>query len=486
MEGIFDAIVLKIFSLMPPFHEYRSDANLYDLSLFSDWYSTNRTPTVTYSYEHDKRCGLFKLSLSQETSTGRPLHIPVKFGLLSRAKPGTEAVSPTILHLKELSQTFEFQVGDQEVVPSILREFSAPVKLIPDSIRMTDNSVNTDLAFMAAYDSDGFNKWEAAQGIFTKFIFETLTSAELKDSSCLGSFSREAFGRTLQVGSVDDINDFAMMACALTLPSESSLSEDYLTNFGSAIKLDPVAIRSARGKVKQFLARTFYDNLFHLYNDLTKCMSTDTEFKVDAESIGRRSLRNVLLDYLCSLKETPDEVATATKIAYNQFKAGSKTGMTDKLAALGALVNMNCPEREMALKQFYEDAHGDALVINKWFSVQAFANVDDVLDRVKALTKHSDFTMNNPNRCRSLISAFTMNSAKFHSADGEGYKFLGDILGEMDKLNPQISSRMAGALIQWRRYDDSRATMMRNELEKLSKLEKISDDLFEVVTRGLK
>ena len=112
--------------------------------------------------------------------------------------------------------------------------------------------------------------------------------------------------------------------------------------------------------------------------------------------------------------------------------------------------------------------------------------MDDVLDRVKALTKHPDFNLANPNRCRSLISAFAMNSAPFHAEDGSGYKFLGDTIADLDKLNPQISSRMASSLIQWRRYDDKRATSMRSELEKLKSMEKISDDLFEVVSRGLK
>ena len=141
--------------------------------------------------------------------------------------------------------------------------------------------------------------------------------------------------------------------------------------------------------------------------------------------------------------------------------------------------------RDAALQRFYDEANGDALVLNKWFTVQAIANLPDVLDRVKALTKHPDFTFSNPNRFRSLISAFTTNSAHFHAEDGEGYEFIAEATAEVDKLNPQVSSRLATSLIQWRKYGEARANLMKIELTKLSS-SKLSDDLFEVVSRGLK
>merc|ERR1711966_638113 len=153
---------------------------------------------------------------------------------------------------------------------------------------------------------------------------------------------------------------------------------------------------------------------------------------------------------------------------------GTASGMTDKVAALSALASMDG-----------EGAGGDALVLNKWFSIQASANLPDVLDRVKALTKHPDFTLSNPNRCRSLLSVFTMNAAPFHAEDGEGYKFIGETLVELDQINPQISARMGSSLIQWRRYGKKRAELMKGELTKLAAME-LSDDLFEIVQRGLK
>merc|ERR1719223_1454483 len=466
------------------FLQAMSDANDYDLTQFADWYSTKGTPTVTYFYEMDKEDGLLKIHLSQITSSEKPLHIPISIGVLDKST-GNEVVETTVLHLQEMSQTFELKIPTGvDVVPSILRGFSAPVKLIPDE-KLSDEEVLNDLAYLAAYETDGFIKWESAQVIYTKIIFETLSSGVSSDEiqSELAIYAQEAFERTLLAESADQITDHAMMAYALTLPSESGLSEDYLTAEGKDAKLDPVAIRSARGKVKEMIARKYYNQISDLYNHLTNTMG-DAEFKVDAMSVGRRSLRNVLLSYICAVKDTPKELEKAATIAFGQFESGS--GMTDRISALNELVNMDTPQREKALKIFYDDAEGDALVLNKWFSVQALASVDDVLDRVKALTKHPDFNLANPNRCRSLISAFAMNSAPFHAEDGSGYKFLGDTIADLDKLNPQISSRMASSLIQWRRYDDKRATSMRSELEKLKSMEKISDDLFEVVSRGLK
>merc|ERR1712232_480244 len=175
-----------------------------------------------------------------------------------------------------------------------------------------------------------------------------------------------------------------------------------------------------------------------------------------------------------------EEQESAAALATNHFENAS--GMTDKMAALNALVSMDgagAAARDKALETFYKDAEGDALVLNKWFSVQALADLPDVLDRVKALTEHPDFTLSNPNRCRSLISAFTMNLAPFHAEDGEGYKFIADTIAELDKLNPQISSRMGTSLIQWRKYGEERAAMMKGELKKLSEM-KLSDDLFEI------
>jgi aminopeptidase N len=306
----------------------------------------------------------------------------------------------------------------------------------------------------------------------TSLIFQTMRDEQSADTL---QYVFEAFGRTLAL----DSNDYSIQAYALVLPTESTLAEELDV-------VDPVALHKARGNVKKAIARKFYSEILAKYNDLTAAMKADTEIKIDATSIGQRRLRNVLLDYLCSIKDNAEERETASKLAFAQFEAA--TGMTDKYSALSSLASMDgepdvVARRDGALKKFFDDAAGDALVLNKWFTAQALADLPDVLDRVKALVDHPDFTLSNPNRCRSLISAFSMNAAHFHAEDGEGYRFLGKMVAgennfilffiepicryfsnetlnfaptEVDKLNPQMSSRMGGGLIQWRRYGEER------------------------------
>jgi aminopeptidase N len=444
-----------------------SDANGVDLSQFARWYSTPGTPTVKYSSSH--KDGTYSLTLTQSSKSEEPLHIPVSVGLLDK-ETGKEVVPTTVLDLKELTQTFTFENVKGDVVPSILRDFSAPIKLVPESGVVDEESV----AFLAARDTDGFNRWDAGQKLFTSLIFQKF-NGEQSDQTL--AYVEEAFGRLL----VDqEVSDYSIKAYALTLPSEGTLVEDMDV-------VDPIGLHAAHGAIKKGLARKFQVELQARYDELTSAMEAEGgTLKVDATSIGKRRLRNVLLEYLCSIKDTEEEEIAAAALADNHFKKA--TGMSDKMAGLSVLASMSgkgAVARDAALKKFYDDADGDALVLNKWFSVQALADLPDVLDRVKELKKHPDFTVLNPNRCRSLISAFGMNSAAFHAEDGAGYEFIGQMLAELDPLNPQLSSRMAGGLIQWRRYNEKRGGMMKAELDKLAS-SKLSDDLFEVVSRGLK
>lgn len=444
-----------------------SDANGVDLSQFARWYSTPGTPTVKYSTSH--KDGTYSLTLTQSSKSAEPLHIPVSVGLLDK-ETGKEVVPTTVLNLKEITQTFTFENVKGDVVPSILRDFSAPIKLVPESGIVDEESV----AFLAARDTDGFNRWDAGQKLFTSLIFQNFRG-EQSDQTL--AYVEEAFGRLL----VDqEVSDYSIKAYALTLPSEGTLAEDMDV-------VDPIGLHAARGAVKKGLARKFQAELQSRYDELTSAMEAEGgTLKVDATSIGKRRLRNVLLEYLCAIKDTDEEEIAASALADNHFKKA--TGMSDKMAGLSVLASMSgkgAAARDEALQKFYDDAEGDALVLNKWFSVQALADLPDVLDRVKELKKHPDFTVLNPNRCRSLISAFGMNSAAFHAEDGSGYHFIGGMLAELDPLNPSLSSRMAGGLIQWRRYNEKRGGMMKAELDKLAST-KLSDDLFEVVNRGLK
>ncbi len=450
------------------FRAAMADANGVDLDQFGLWYSTNGTPTVTYSTEYDGENGVFKITLTQKSNSDKPLFIPVSVGLIDKAS-GDEVVPTTVLELKEETQTFEFENLKGDVVPSILRQFSAPVKLVSSTGEVDEES----LKFLAARDTDGFNRWESGQRLYTSLCFQEYKEGKMSDQTL--EYVLEAFERTL----ADDTMDFSIKSYAMTLPSEGTLAEELK-------EIDPVALRKAKGAVKKAIGRKFQSKLLDAYNGLTTAMDSNGEFKVDAESIGRRRLRNTILGYLTTIKETEEEQKQAADIATSHYDKA--TGMTDKMAALNALVSMDgaaAKSRDDVIQRFYDEANGDALVLNKWFSAQALADLPDVLDRVKALTKHPDFTLSNPNRCRSLISAFTMNLAPFHAIDGEGYKFIAETIAELDKLNPQISSRMGTSLIQWRKYGKERAELMKGELKKLAEM-KLSDDLYEVVSRGLK
>ena len=452
------------------FRAAMGDANSVDLGQFGRWYSTAGTPSVTYETDFNADSGTFSLTLTQSSeSKDGPLHIPVSVGLLDR-ETGEEVVPTRVLQLREESQTFEFPDLGGDVVPSLLRDFSAPVKLVA-SVGDSEEA----LAFLAARDTDGFNRWEAGQKLYTSLIFQQLRGEQSEKTL---DYVNEAFGRTL---GDDSTSDFSIQAYALTLPTESTLAEDMDV-------VDPVGLRKARLNVKKAIARKYQTDIKAKYDSLTSAMEADgTEFRVDAEAVGRRRLRNVLLDYLCSVSDTPEEEKAAAELATSHLELAS--GMTDKMAGLYALTSMGgegTDAREAALQKFYDDADGDALVINKWFTAQALSFLPDVMERVKALTKHPDFTLSNPNRCRSLLSAYATNLASFHDASGSSYTFLADSIAELDTMNPQISSRMAGSLIQWRRYDDSRGQLMKSELERLAAMKPISDDLFEVVTRGLK
>ena len=444
-----------------------ADANGVDLSQFALWYSTPGTPTVKYSSTYSD--GVFSLTLEQKRKSDKPLHIPVAVGLLDK-QSGEEVVPTTVLELKKEKQTFEFKDLKGDVVPSVLRDFSAPVKLVSASGEVDEGA----LAFLAAEDTDGFNRWEAGQRLYTSLIFQTMVG---KQSETTLKYVLDAFERTLSGVKMDD---YSIQAYALMLPSESTLAEEMEV-------IDPAAIHKARGSVKKTIARKFQGEILARYNELTALVETDGELIIDAENIGLRRLRNVMLDYLTCIKETPEEQKASAELAKKHFE--NATGMTDKMAALSALASMDgegAEARDWALQKFYDDAEGYSLVIDKWFSVQALADLPDVLDRVKMLTRHPDFTLKVPNRCRSLVNVFTMNAPAFHEPTGEGYKFIGEILAEVDKLNPQLSSRLSSSLIQWRRYDEKLGALMRAELEKLKEMKPISEDLYEIVNKALK
>ena len=264
--------------------------------------------------------------------------------------------------------------------------------------------------------------------------------------------------------------DASLVAYSLQLPDTTTLSQEMAV-------VDVEALHAARKRVKAVLAATLRPEFLAAFEGAAP---PSAAYTFSAAEVGRRRLRNTCLDYLSAGPPTPDNISRSTALY------SAAVCMTERLAALDSLLSKDCPERDAALAAFHSAARGDALVLNKWFALQAAADAPALLSKVKALKAHPDFLLSNPNRARSLISTFAANMPHFHARDGQGYAFVADSILELDKLNPQVASRLTTAFSQWRRYDAGRQALMRAQLERIGQAEGLSKDTFEIVARSLK
>jgi len=445
------------------------------LSQLERWYSQAGTPVVTVSQKYDAATQRFTLSLSQHTpstpgqdqASKLPQLIPVVVGLLD-ATSGAEVLPSTVLRLETTSQEFSFDNITARPVLSILRDFSAPVKLV---IEQSDE----ELCFLMAHDTDSFNRWDAGNRFSTKLILqlaeqplETIAQNELPEG-----FVRaiEAILDTAKTaGDAGNTADPSLLAHALQLPDEATL-----LNQMKVANID--TLHAARRHVKRTLAHKLHAHFEAAYNKAAEKMSTEYQF-VPAE-VGRRRLLNTCLDYLSS-------VGDAASVARAKKQFDTCTCMTDKLSALCYLVSSPGPERDAALEAFHRDAAGATLVLNKWFAIQANADHAGLADRVRELKSHPDFVLSNPNSARSLLNTFSLNLAHFHAANGSGYALVAESIIEIDKLNPQVAARLVTSFSQWRSFDTARQGLMEAQLKRILAQEKLSRDTFENVQRCLK
>merc|ERR1719353_1680562 len=452
------------------FRSAMADANGRDLSQFEEWYLQPGTPQLEAASQWDAGTGTYSITLKQIIGAGqkhlpddqkreKPMHVPLVIGLLDRAT-GKEVVPSTVLELKDAEKTFPFSGLASEPVPSLLRDFSAPVKL--EYLYSSD-----DLAFLAAYDTDPFNRWEATQRLSSEAV--KLRYAADPASSCeLPAGYADAFRRIL---TDTETTDLSLLAYALTLPLESALMETM------SPPIDPMRLHAAHFAVRRTLATELRESLQERYASLSP--AEGEELVIDGANAGRRRLRNVCLSYLATAR---DESSTA--LCASQFAEARAHGcMTDKLASLACLANVpDTPQSVDAMKQFYEDANGDALVLNKWFSMQAMADVEDVLSRAKKLMDHPDFTFKNPNRLRSLISVFAGNVKGFHTEDGSGYEYIAEMVLKADEINPQVAARLIQVFATWPKLDVARQSLVKKQLDLLNgKEDVLSKDTYEVV-----
>ncbi len=439
------------------------DASGIDLKQFRLWYSQAGTPTLDVHDHYDEASQTYKLTIKQTTlptpgqSEKQALHIPVSIGLLD--VQGKEILHE-VLQVKKPEETFEFKQISSRPIPSLLRHFSAPVKI---QYAYTDAA----LGLLFKHDNDMFNQWEAGQKYAIHQVLRLMEQHKNNQPMQVDKLFIDAFKHVLQ----NTKNDKLFLATLLALPSERYLAEQM-----DVIDVD--AIHMAREFLLQEVALHAKDELFKVYKKNHNMIHL---YQFDMKEMGSRSLRNVCLSYLSRLNDTQHR-----DLCVRQFKEAITLNMTDTIAALKCLSNIECHDREPALDAFYTKWQHNALVVNKWFSIQAESSLPGTLNQVKALLKHPAFDIKNPNKVYALIAAFThRNPVRFHAADGAGYEMLADIVIKLDALNPNVAARMVKPLTDWKRYDTHRQELIRTQLEIILGNKKISRDVYELVSKSL-
>ena len=460
------------------FRAAMADANETDLTQFGRWYSQAGTPIVECRGEYDGNAETYTLHVKQSCppTPGQPAKepfvIPFAVGLVdldgrdlpvniestalfkgARGDNGRTAM----LALTHAQQKFVFRQVPENPVPSLLRGFSAPVHLRYDYS-------DAELTHLMAYDSDAFNRWEAGQTLATRILLAVVEGARTGAAVETPAAFIEAMGRVISDGSKDP----AFAAEALQLPSEGYLAECMAV-------ADPEAIHAARLRLTREIAtkyRTRFEGAFRHF-------TVPGPYSPDAAAAGRRALRNAALGYVATIDD-----GTSRALAFLEFRRAEN--MTDAMAALACLSNSAGAERERALAMFYDKWKDEALVVDKWFRVQAMSWLPGTLDRAKALMQHPSFDLRNPNRARALLHSFaTDNPLHFHAADGSGYRWIAEQVVALDRLNPQVASRLARAFDRWKKYDAGRQAHARRALESIRSADGLSGNVDEVVDRAL-
>ncbi|NNC60379.1 MAG: aminopeptidase N [Erythrobacter sp.] len=429
-----------------------------DLTQFRLWYSQAGTPKVEIALTHKGDTATLELRQAVPPTPGQPakreVPIPLRFALFDR-DTGQHGGEQLVI-LDSAEKTIDFEGFAKPPVLSINRGFTAPIAIERDTPR-------EDLVFLAARDDDSFARYEAMQELVVSHLVAALDDGLDEAQRAAGQKAiAEALGAVL----TDDALDDSMRGELMTLPSQTYLMEQMLV-------ADPARIHSEREALKAFLGQHFKDR-FEALHDRASSLS----YSMDSAARGARKVKTMALAFLAAA----DPRATAVR-AWMQFDGADN--MTDRQGALMVLAGLESEQRTNALLDFYNRYHGNDLVIDKWFLLQAMSLHPDALEHVGALARHSDFTLRNPNRVRSLYMGLAGNPHAFHQADGAGYTMLADLILALDPLNPQTAARFVPALGRWRRIEPQRAKLMRAELERISQAANLSRDTFEQVTRSL-
>jgi len=481
-------------------------ANGVDLQQFRRWYSQSGTPELHISGSHDPEAKTYSLTVRQscpdtagqkgfgvEEVKGvdrekqkapvevinssqnvhhalqkQTFHIPLALGLLDqdgdalslKLTGGTAENNQhtIILELRKQTETFVFEDVSAAPVPSLLRGFSAPVKLHFDYS-------NADLAFLLANDTDEFNRWEAGQHLMIRISLEQIRRFQNNEPFNLPAELENAFRSLLNQ---TEEGDSALLALALSFPNEP-----YLGEFMDIIDVE--AIHQTRKFLRTELAQILQPEFENTY---LECQQ-EGAFKIDQQSMGRRSLKNVCLGYL-----SESGSLEIRQLAQTQFRKNEN--MTDVAGALGVLTHQDCAERDRAFSEFENRWRKNTLVMDKWFALQAISSLPKTLENVRNLTSHAAYDENNPNKIRALISTFSrFNQLRFHATDGSGYDFLAEQVLRLDPLNPQTAARLVSVFNNWQKYDTIHKAKMNDQLQRIVKTPNLSGDVFEIVSKAL-
>ena len=429
------------------------DASGVDLAQFRNWYAQAGTPHLDARITHDAAARTAQLHLTQTLAPtpGQPvkpvMQLPLRIALFG-GTTGKRLGDERLVSLTEASATIAFDNIDEPPVASLNRGFSAPIIVQSDRSR-------ADLAFLSAHDDDPFARYEALQQLGQAALLDS--GLDSGDDSDLVA----AIGATLNSGL-----DAAFIAEAVLLPSEA-MAGDAMT------VVDVDGLHARREAVRRRIGSDLNAQWWAVYH-----ANNANRYELTPEAKGRRRLRNVALGYLMA-----NDDAEAVATAFKQFETADN--MTDRMAALNVLSHSNAPERDAALAAFHARYGDNALVLDKWFSVQAMSTRADTPAAVAALMTHPDFSYTNPNRLRALVGAYAANQVRFNAADGSGYRLVADAVLAVDGLNPQAAARLVSPLGRWKRFDAARAALMRAELERIVATPGLSKDVFEIASKSL-
>ncbi|EHR7860923.1 aminopeptidase N [Vibrio parahaemolyticus] len=441
------------------------DATGVDLKQFRLWYSQSGTPTLRVNSEYNAEAKTYALTVEQFTEATQDqaekqaLHIPFDIELYDskgQIIPLTingESVH-SVLDIKQDKQTFVFENVAEQPVPSLLREFSAPVKLEYDYS-------DAELIFLMKHATNDFARWDASQMLLAKYIRQNVTNVQTGSEVQLSEDLIDAFRGVL----LDENLEPAFIAQVFSLPSINEITGWYK-------QIDVDAVDTVLNSITVSLSAALEDELSATYHTLKQA-----EYTIDHAAIGKRALRNQCLQFLAHT----DKGNTLVKAQYE-----AANNMTDTIAAMSAANSAQLECREELMADYSDKWKHDGLVMDKWFALQGTNPAEDALEKVKATMNHEAFSLKNPNRTRSLIGSFlAANPVRFHDKSGSGYQFAGEILRQLNDSNPQVASRMIDPMLKFRKYDEARQAMIRAELEKLKAMDNLAKDLFEKVTKAL-